>query len=113
TGIRERGLVGIAEVVHPMIEGIRNMEIRGLHRFPQTISYQWFRKLPEYRQTQAARLRHRGTMFSLTGPFIRRVRERLKEMGDLEGRSCWKGRRMKDDGASRCGKKTAASPFFH
>lgn len=91
TGIREKGLVGIAEVVHPMIEGIRNMEIRGLHRFPQTISYQWFRKLPEYRQTQAARLRHRGTMFSLTGPFIRRVRERLKEMGDLEGAQLLEG----------------------
>ncbi|MEW9032810.1 MAG: EVE domain-containing protein [Planifilum fimeticola] len=85
TGVREKGLVGIAEVVHPMIEGIQDMEIKGIHRFPRTIPYEWFRHLPEYRETQAARLRHRGTLFSLTEPFVRRVRELLEEMGDLRG----------------------------
>lgn len=85
TGIREKGLVGIAEVVHPFIEGVQDMEVKGLHRFPRTIPYEGFRHLPEYRETQAARLRHRGTMFSLTGPFVRRVRERLEEMGDHRG----------------------------
>ena len=85
TGIREKGLVGIAEVVHPFIEGVQDMEVKGLHRFPRTIPYEWFRQLPEYRQTQAARLRHRGTMFSLTEPFVRRVREVLEEMGDHTG----------------------------
>jgi hypothetical protein len=85
TGVREKGLVGIAEVVHPMIEGIQDMEIKGIHRFPRTIPYEWFRHLPEYRETQAARLRHRGTLFSLTEPFVRRVRELLEEMGDSRG----------------------------
>jgi hypothetical protein len=85
TGVREKGLVGIAEVVHPFIEGVQAMEVKGLHRFPRTIPYEVFRHLPEYRQTQAARLRHRGTMFSLTESFVRRMRGLLEEMGDYRG----------------------------
>ena len=79
-----RSWSGIAEVVHPFIEGVQDMEVKGPPPLSRTIPYK-VQAPPRYRETQAARLRHRGTMFSLTAPFVRRVREWPEEMADHRG----------------------------
>src|SRR5690606_36790472 len=85
TGVREKGLVGIGWGVHPMCQGMHDMEIERITRVQRTVPYEWFRLLREYRATQASTLRHRGPLCSLTDPFVRLVRELMEEMGGLRG----------------------------
>lgn len=82
SGNEQRGLVGLAKVE----EGFNGdgITVKGIRAFKQMILYDDFKHHPVYKNTEAGRMRNRGTLFGVNHAFVQWVRDMLELNGDIE-----------------------------